>query len=70
MGGSGACPLVGGALSLGEIRGAVCLGALMVASLLMGGVVSHVVCCLAWGFSVLLCRARVFQNSYLQGSSC
>ena len=47
MGGSGACPLVGGALSLGEIRGAVCLGALMVASLLMGGVVSHVVCCLA-----------------------
>ena len=32
-------PLVGGALSLGEIRGAVCLGHLQAAYLLMDGTV-------------------------------
>ena len=32
-------PLVGGALSLGVIRGAVCLGGLWAACLLMGGYV-------------------------------
>ena len=61
-------PLVGGALSLGEIRGTVHLGGLQAACLLMGGAVIPLDYCLAWGISVLMGGARFSQNGHLQGT--
>ena len=77
MGGTGACPLVGGAGSypsggwkfvLSEIRGIVCLGCLLAACLLMSGAVIPPGYYLVWGFSVLMGGASFSQNGHLQGN--
>ena len=59
-------PLVGGALSLGVIRGGHVPG-VGVGSL--GILFAHGCVVLAWGFSALMCVAGSFQNAYFLGLS-
>ena len=74
MGGTGACPLVGGADFILLLGGALSLrgpwGVFRQPVCLWVGLCSRPDYCLTWGLSALMGAARFFQNSNVQRSTC